>query len=194
MIFTETELPGVIVVQPDVGPDGTLSPWDELSRSAIGDMDWRLFTAQMFVESRFDPTARSHMGAYGLMQMMPRTAEQMGVADLNDPAQQIRAGAQYMRWLDARFSAELDLIDRYAFTLASYNAGYGHVQDARRVAERMELDPDRWFDNVELAMLTLSDPDVYSTVPHGYVRGAEPVRYVRRITNLGEMYVRMTSN
>ena len=68
------------------------------------------------------------------------------------------------------------------------------MQDARRVAERMGLDPDRWFDNVELAMLTLSDPDVYTTVPHGYVRGAEPVKYVRRITELGEMYVRMVSN
>ena len=183
-----------IVVQPDVGPDGALSQRDELSRSEIGDMDWRLFTAQMFVESHFDPTARSAMGAYGLMQMMPRTAEQMGVSDLDDPTEQIRAGAQYLRWLDARFSAKLELIDRYAFTLASYNAGFGHVQDARRVAERMGLDPDRWFDNVEVAMLTLSDPDVYRTVPHGYVRGAEPVKYVRRITELGEMYVRMTSN
>lgn len=184
------------IVEPALEASGRLSPFDDLARRYAGEagMDWRLFTAQMFQESRFNPEARSSFGAYGLMQMMPRTAEQMGVTDLADPEQQIQAGAQYMIWLSDRLPPGLAIADRMAFTLASYNAGYGHLLDARRVAEREGLDPDRWFGNVERAMLMLSDPDVFNTVPHGYCRGAEPVAYVRRIIDLGQMYVRLASN
>jgi len=185
------------VVQPDLQADGSLSQWDDLTKKYAEDaeFDWRIITAQMFQESRFDPQARSHAGAYGLMQMMPATARQMGVQDLEDPDQQIEAGIGYMRWLHDRFAKEdLELVDRQAFSLASYNAGYGHVRDARRVAELTGLDPDRWFDNVELSMLSLSDPDVYNFTRHGYVRGQEPVYYVRRINELGLMYYRLVPN
>ena len=81
--------------------------------------------------------------------------------------------------------------DRLAFSFAAYNAGFGHLRDARMVAERQGLDPDRWFDNVERAMLSLSDPDVYRNTRHGFVHGQEPVRYVRRINDLGLMYFRL---
>jgi membrane-bound lytic murein transglycosylase F len=96
-----------------------------------------------------------------------------------------------MRWLYDRFPSDLALADRLAFTLAAYNAGYGHVSDARRVAALRGLDPDRWFESVELAMLALSDPSVYGQARYGYVRGSEPVRYVRRINELGQMYARL---
>jgi membrane-bound lytic murein transglycosylase F len=182
--------------QPDERTDGSLSPWDEHVRryARESDLDWRLLTAQMFQESRFDPAARSSAGAYGLMQMMPATAAELGVGDLGDPVEQIRAGVRYMEWLYERFPANLLLTDRMAFTLASYNAGYGHVSDARRVAAREGRDPDRWFESVELAMLSLSDPTVYRDTRHGYVRGAEPVRYVRRINELAQMYYRLHPN
>jgi len=181
------------VEQPALRADGSLSPWDDLARrhTREGDIDWRMLTAQMFQESRFDPQARSHVGAYGLMQMMPATAQQMGVDDLGDPDEQVRAGAAYMRWLYGRFSPDLAPQDRLAFTLAAYNAGYGHVSDARRVAERTGRNPDRWFEHVEHAMLSLSDPDVFASTRHGYVRGREPVHYVRRINELGLMYYRL---
>jgi peptidoglycan lytic transglycosylase F len=185
------------VVQPDLQTDGSLSPWDDLTRQYAdeSDFDWRLITAQMFQESRFDPRARSHAGAYGLMQLMPATAQQMGVQDIEDPGQQIQAGVRYLRWLHDRFGSEdLDLADRQAFALAAYNAGYGHVGDARRVAELTGLDPDRWIDNVERSMLSLSDPDVYNFTRYGYVRGQEPVHYVRRINELGLMYFRLVPN
>ena len=184
------------VVGPGLESSGELSRFDDLSRVYAGTagMDWRIFTAQMYQESRFNPAARSRFGAYGLMQMMPRTAEQMGVTNLADPEEQIRAGAQYMSWLDSRLPSSLAIADRLAFSLAAYNAGYGHLQDARRVAEREGLDPNRWFDNVERAMLMLSDPDVYTTLPHGYCRGSEPVAYVRGIIQLGQMYVRSQPN
>jgi membrane-bound lytic murein transglycosylase F len=182
-----------IVEQPDLREDGSLSPFDELvqTHAEATEFDWRMLTAQMFVESRFDPQARSHVGAYGLLQMMPATAQQVGVSDLDDPAEQIRGGVAYLAWLFNRFPDELEFGDRRAFTLAAYNAGYGHVADARHVAKEMGLDPDRWFDNVEVAMLSLSDPDVYRNTTHGYVRGHEPVQYVRRIAELGQMYARL---
>ncbi|HSM06407.1 MAG TPA: transporter substrate-binding domain-containing protein [Longimicrobiales bacterium] len=181
------------VPPPEPRPDGSLSPWDDLVREHAEPrgLDWRLLTAQMFVESRFDPEARSAAGAYGLMQMMPATARELGVEDIEDPEAQIEAGVRYLRWLYDRLPSSLTLDDRMAFTFAAYNAGFGHLTDARRVAERQGLDPDRWSGNVEQAMLSLSDPDVYRTVPHGYVRGHEPVRYVRRINELGLMYFRV---
>ncbi|MEJ2539983.1 MAG: transporter substrate-binding domain-containing protein [Gemmatimonadota bacterium] len=172
--------------------DGSLSPWDDLVQryAAAEGFDWRQITAQMFVESRFDPRARSFAGAYGLMQMLPATAQELGVEDLEDPEQQIEAGVRYLRWLYDRLDDDLALDDRIAFSLAAYNAGFGHLQDARQVAERKGLDPDRWIGQVEQAMLSLSDPDVYRTTRYGYVRGHEPVRYVRRIQQLTQMYFR----
>lgn len=125
------------------------------------------------------------------MQMMPATARQMGVSDISDPHEQIRAGVAYLRWLFDRLSPDLELTDRMAFALASYNAGFGHLRDARRVAESRGLDPDRWFDHVEEGMLALADPDVYGTARYGYVRGREPVLYVRRIFELSQLYTRL---
>jgi peptidoglycan lytic transglycosylase F len=181
------------VIPPDLRNDGALSPWDTPTRtlSESEGLDWRLVTAQMFVESRFDPRARSPVGAVGLMQMMPATARDMGVDDITQPHEQIRAGVAYLRWLYDRLPSRIELADRLAFAFAAYNAGFGHLRDARMVAARTGLDPDRWSDNVEKAMLTLSRPDVYRTVQYGYVNGREPVRYVRMIRELGEMYFRL---
>lgn len=181
------------VEQPVLDNAGALSPWDELTRKYADqtDFDWRMLTAQMFQESRFDPRARSRAGAYGLMQLMPQTARQMGVTDIHDPEEQIRAGAEYLEWLYRRFPSEIEHAERMAFALAAYNAGWGHVRDARRVAELTGRDPNRWFDSVEHSMLSLSDPDVYNFTRHGYVRGKEPVYYVRRINELGQMYSRL---
>ena len=178
----------------DPAADG-LSPFDEIAQkySAQYEFDWRAITAQMYVESRFDPEAVSSFGATGLMQVMPATALEVGLTRLTDPDEGLHAGVKYMEWVRARFEQEeMDLPDRLAFALASYNAGYGHVSDARQVAELMGLDRNRWFENVELAMLRLSDPEVYRTLPHGYSRGSEPVNYVRKITDLAALYFRVT--
>ena len=75
------------------------------------------------------------------------------------------------------------------FTLASYNAGHGHVRDARRLAAELDLDSDIWFGNVELAILKLSQPEYHSHSRHGYVRGTEPVAYVRHIRARYQAYV-----
>jgi len=173
---------------------GKLSPWDEIVQRYAEklDFDWRLIVAQMYHESRFDPKAVSAMGALGLMQVTPRAGEQVGVTDLENPSENIRAGVLYLDWVRNRFPEDLPVADRMWFSLASYNAGLGHVMDARRLAELKGWDPDRWFDNVERAMLLLSQKQYYTQARHGYVRGSEPVAYLDRISSLYKAYVRFT--
>ncbi|WP_299594853.1 transporter substrate-binding domain-containing protein [uncultured Microbulbifer sp.] len=161
----------------------SLSPYDPLVREhAIpADRDWRMVVSQMYQESRFNPKAKSFAGARGLMQVMPRTARQMGISGLYEPENGIRAGVAYMGWLEERFPRSLPFDQKIYFTLAAYNAGHGHVRDARVLAEQLGKDPNRWFNNVEDAMLLLSKPEYYKKARFGYVRGREPVNYVRQI-------------
>ena len=172
-----------------------LSPWDEMVKREVETygFDWPLIVAQMYQESRFNPKARSHAGAIGLMQLLPRTAREFGVRRLRDPEQSIRAGVAYLAWLHSRFEPDLTVKDRIWFALAAYNAGYGHVTDARRLAsEELGLDPNRWFDNVEEAMRLLSKRAYYRNTVHGYVRGYEVVNYVREIRERYRSYLQTT--
>ncbi len=171
---------------------GQLSPYDHHVREYAEHygFDWRLIAAQMYQESRFDPKARSWAGAQGLLQVMPRTANQLGLTNLHDPAVGIHAGVKYLAWLRENFTGDIERTEQNWFTLAAYNAGYGHVHDARRLAAELELDPDRWFDNVEHAMLLLSKPKYYKRARYGYVRGRQPVNYVREIKQRYTAYVR----
>lgn len=174
--------------------DGSLSPWDTLTKRFAEKygFDWRLITAQMYQESQFDPKAVSFAGARGLMQVMPRTAKSMGFKNLENPEVGIHAGVKYLDWVRDRFESELTFSDRMWFTLASYNAGVGHVRDARRLAAELGLNPDSWFDNTEKAMLLLSRKEYHSKARHGYVRGGEPVNYVRGIRERFNAYVKLT--
>jgi len=173
---------------------GEISPYDSLVRKYAEryGFDWRLVTAQMYQESGFDPKAKSPSGAKGLMQMMPRTAKSMGVSKIADPAQSIKGGVKYMSWLRDRFSTDIPMAERQLFTLAAYNAGAGHVHDARRLAEQMGHDPNRWFDHTESAMLLLSKKKYSKKARYGFVNGAEPVKYVREITDRFEAYISLS--
>jgi membrane-bound lytic murein transglycosylase F len=180
----------------DRGEGGALSPFDDLVKAQADEheFDWRLIVAQMYQESRFDPNAKSWAGARGLMQVMPRTARELGVENLKDPEQGIIAGVRYLSWLRDRFESELPVRDRMWFALAAYNAGAGHVRDARRLAKRQGWSSNRWFDNVEKAMLLLSKSKYANNAAHGYVRGSEPVRYVREIRDRYQAYLKLTNN
>lgn len=174
-----------------------LSPWDEtVQRSADKHgFDWRLIVAQMYQESRFDQQARSWVGAQGLMQIMPRTAQQLGVdGDLSDPETSIEAGVRYLDWLRERFEADLSVHDRMWFALAAYNAGVDHVRAARRLADQLGYDRDRWFGHVERAMEKLSQAEYHQRVGSGYVRGDEPVQYVRTIRERYRAYMLWTDD
>ncbi|WP_341938655.1 transporter substrate-binding domain-containing protein [Marinimicrobium sp. C2-29] len=177
----------------DVVGGGQLSPWDDLTRTYAEQygFDWRLVLSQMYQESEFDPNATSWVGAKGLMQVMPRTGQELGLTPLDDPEVSVHAGVKYMEWLRHRFPERLPVDEQMWFSLAAYNAGVGHVRDARRLAEQQGLDPDRWFGNVEEAMLLLSDPQYHRHARFGFVRGREPVNYVRHIRDRYRAYARL---
>lgn len=109
--------------------------------------DWRLILATMKQESRFSPTAESHRGAYGLMQLMPGTGEEIAreldVEDLSHPHDNIRGGVYYLRQLHDLFD-EASEPDRTKLTLAAYNAGIGRIYDAQELAVYLHEDPLAW--------------------------------------------------
>lgn len=128
-----------------------------------------------------------------LMQVLPRTGKELGFSNLHEPETGVHAGVQYMDWLMRRFEPELNMADRTWFALAAYNAGVGHVRDARRLAAQKGWSADQWFGNVEKAMLLLSKPEYHRRAAHGYVRGTEPVNYVLHIRDRFQAYVKFTS-
>ena len=170
-----------------------LSPYDHIIRPAAeaAGFDWRLIVAQMYQESGFDPNRISFAGAEGLLQVLPRTAADLGVdaAGLKDPETGIAAGVAYLDWTRQRFP-DLPVGEQILFALGAYNAGHGHIRDGRRLARELGLDGSLWFDNVELAMLKLAQPEYAKQSVYGYVRGAEVVRYVREIQDRYRLYVR----
>ncbi len=177
-------------------PGEALSPYDEIIQSTAlqHNFDWRLIVAQMWQESNFNPKAVSPVGAQGLLQVMPRTGEDMGYPPpLFDPEKNVKAGIKYMEWVRNRFKDPLPVSEQLWFTLASYNAGIGHLYDAQRLAEELGLDPNKWFDNVEVAILKLSEPRYFQKARYGYVRGSEPVAYVRKISNLYQAYTNVAT-
>ena len=170
---------------------GWISPYDDLVQRHAPrfGFDWRLITAQMFQESRFDPKARSFAGARGLLQIMPRTARELGYRDLEDPETGIRAGLDYLAWVRERFDADLPASDRTWLSLAAYNVGAGHVRDAQRIAIDQGLDPTRWFGHVETALLLKQKPEFHRKTRYGYARASEPVAYVRSIRDRYQAYI-----
>ena len=170
---------------------GRLSPYDEIFKkhSQRYGLDWRLMAAQAYQESLFDPDAESWAGARGLFQLLPSTGLELGVEDLSDPESGIHAGIRYMHQILERIEPRVALKHRLRFALAAYNAGFGHLQDARRLAAEQGLDPDKWFGHTEKAMLLLREPRYYQRARNGYVRGSETVRYVSEIQNRYDHYV-----
>jgi membrane-bound lytic murein transglycosylase F len=173
----------------------SLSPYDDFVRTNAHqyNFDWRLIISQMYQESKFNPKAKSYAGALGLMQVLPRTGHELGITDLTNPEQSIIAGIRYLDWVRDRFPQDLAIQEKVLFSLASYNAGYGHVKDAQRLAKQLGLKDDVWFNNVEKAMLLLQKRHYYKQARFGYVRGSEPVKYVYNIHQRYLAYVQSTS-
>ena len=146
--------------------------------------DWRLLAAQCYQESTFDPKARSWAGACGLMQIMPGTADHLGLSRANicDPEQNIAAAVRYLAELERNFSDIREHSERTKFVLAAYNGGHFHIRDAMALARKNGRNANSWRE-VESFVLGLSQPQYYNdpVVKNGYMRGSETVDYVRKI-------------
>jgi membrane-bound lytic murein transglycosylase MltF len=118
---------------------------------AAYNMDWMLMAAQGYQESRLDQNARSRVGAIGVMQVMPATAEDLKVGDIRRIDPNIHAGVKYIRLMVDQYYAEecMDDLNKMLFAFAAHNAGPGRVRQLRREAAERGLDPNVWFNNVE---------------------------------------------
>jgi membrane-bound lytic murein transglycosylase MltF len=118
------------------------------------DIDWLMLAAQGYQESGLDNSKISPAGAVGMMQLMPKTARSVGISDYRKVDGNIRAGAKYMRHLidDYIGSDDVDEMNQWLLALASYNAGATRIRTIRRQTEASGLDPNLWFDNVELTV------------------------------------------
>src|SRR5262249_15799985 len=94
---------------------------------------------------------KSHVGAIGIMQVMPATGKEMKVGDIRQMEPNIHAGVKYIRHMvDTYYAKEpMDMVTKELFAFASYNAGPGRVRQLRAEAKRRGLDPNLWFNNVE---------------------------------------------
>lgn len=166
---------------------GQISTHDATFKSCapLCSWDWRLLAAQAYQESAFDPEAVSWMGALGMMQLMPSTAREVGVSmdDVFKADANVRGAVRYIQTLDSHYAGIRDRDERINFILAAYNAGPGHVDDARRLAAKYGRNPDRWQGNVDQYVLRMSESRYYNdeAVRHGYFRGSETYNYVNDI-------------
>jgi membrane-bound lytic murein transglycosylase F len=173
---------------PDMEESGSLSPYDELIETVADSagMDRLMITSLIAQETKFDPLAKSWAGAVGLMQILPRYSEVADTTKLYNEEINLREGMRILKNHLEHYSY-IDSTDRWSFALAAYNAGEGHMADARRLVIDQNKDPNEWA-NVSDALLKLMHRSYYRNARHGFCRGIETVRYVREIKNRYEVY------
>lgn len=178
--------------------DGSISPYDNLFRkyAAVLGWDWQLLAAIAYQESRFDPNVISWAGAEGLMGIMPNTARALGVSphELKDPEIGIKTGVECLKRFRQGFSEVEDQMEEIKLTLASYNAGIGHVYDAQHLAEKEGKSPNIWDNNVADGIRMKSEPEYYNdpVCKYGYLRGNETLNYVNDVMLRYEYYKKKT--
>jgi len=159
--------------------------WFEEAAEQIS-QDWRLLAAIGYQESKWDPRAASSSGAMGLMQLTSQSAAALKVGNLADPRQNILGGARYFKLVYEKIPAHVPEPDRTWFALAAYNIGYGHVEDARVLAQKAGRDPDSW-QQVREFLPRLAEESWYTQTENGFARGLESVHYVDNVRNYRDL-------
>lgn len=174
---------------------GVISHYDSIIQrhARTHRFDWKLIAAIIHQESRFRPNIVSPVGAYGLMQLMPSVAQtyHINFKKLSSPDLNIGTGTKYFRWIYNHFDKpEYTNEDKIKFSLAAYNAGIGHIIDAKALATKYSLNPYVWDENVEDMLLKKGTKKYYSdpVVKFGHCRGFETQVYVRNIMQYYEHY------
>jgi len=156
-------------------------------------LDWRLLAAIGYQESHWNPKATSPTGVRGLMMLTRGTARQLGIKNRTSPLQSINGGALYFKQRLKKIPARILEPDRTWFALASYNVGFGHLEDARILTQQNGASPDKWMD-VKKYLPLLSKKKWYKKTKHGYARGKEPVRYVENIRSYYNLLIWLTTD
>ena len=143
-------------------------------------VDWRLLAAVGYQESRWQNEAASADGAAGIMMLTEGTAASVGVSNRTDAAQSIMGGARYFAKVAAMIPARVAEPDRTWMAFAAYNVGFGHLEDARIIAQARGRNADSWAD-VKACLPLLAEPRWYLDAKRGYARGWEPVEFVEQV-------------
>ena len=174
-----------------LGAGDNISAFDNIFKrnAGVSGLDWKMLAAIAYCESGFNPDALSRFGATGLMQVMPASADAVGI-DSNtifDPESNVTAAARILSNLNNALMRKIPSADeRIKFVLASYNSGLGHIYDSMVIAEKHGLDPKKWTGNVSVGVLMKSKPEYYNDpdVKHGYFRGRETVDFVEKVLTI----------
>lgn len=160
--------------------DSKLPKYKKLFQTYSKEFDWRLIAALSYQESHWNPYAKSPTGVRGMMMLTQSTAKMVDVEDRLDPSQSIRGGVEYLRRVIKRIPDSIPEHEKIWFALASYNVGYGHVMDARRITQHEKGNPDSWTD-VKERLPKLRIPGYYKYTRYGFARGDEAKNYVENI-------------
>ena len=152
-----------------------------------------LLAAMAYQESHWDPRAVSPTGVRGLMMLTKHTAELVGVDDRNDPRESILGGARYLSRVQNKIPDRIAEPDRLWLSVAAYNLGFGHLEDARIITEIQGGDPDNWQD-VRARLPLLEDERWYKRTKRGYAPGSQAVTYVDNIQHYHEILEWMTAD
>jgi len=151
-------------------------------------IDWTLLAAQSYQESHWNPRAKSPTGVRGIMMLTLTTAKELGIKNRLNAKENIMGGAKYLSQMQKRLPQSMTEHDREWMALAAYNIGFGHMRDAFVLSKRLKRNPDLWTD-VSTVLPLLGRKKYYKTLKHGYARGWEPVRYVKRIRDYQDIIV-----
>jgi len=159
------------------------SPYHDLIRTVAHsqNFDWVMLTAIVAQESNFDPSAKSWAGAVGLMQILPRYSQVSDIDRLFEPEINLKEGVRKLKKY-LQFYDYMDPVNKWSFALATYNAGIGHIRDARRLTMDSNLDPNQW-EYVSESLLQLMQRKYYRNARFGYCNGTETYQYVDAILN-----------
>ena len=156
----------------------------------VSGVDWRLIAAIAYQESHWDAGATSPTGVRGIMMLTEETADRLKVRNRLDPRDSIVGGARYFALLKESLPPRIDEPDRTFLALAAYNLGVGHLEDARVLAQRASLNPDKWQD-VRQVIGKLTDPEAFQSLKHGFARGFEALQFVDNVRNYYDILARM---
>lgn len=179
--------PSSHVIQQSFGKNSrnSISSYDNIIKKncQLYELDWRFVSSIIFQETKFNTDLVGMGGSFGIMQLMPETAEYYGLSDTSSVEEQIKAGVKHLASLYKRYPEIKQEVDRLYVTAAAYNAGSGHLQDALALCAKYEKDSvDNW--QMIFKYLGLKSQREYYTDPVvrcGYYPGGHSIKYAKEV-------------